>query len=373
MSLSYLNKTGLSLLWNKIKAKFVQKSVISTTKNDVVDTSTSVRYTGREIDPVVSSVDYTQADNGLSTWTAVGMYMKDTINGANLGKCAVNANTDGSMALEMYVHNKGTGTEVNNSLQLKIANDGTRSVSVTDGAIWRSAIGAAASDHTHGSITNAGAITSNTALASGDGIIFADSSDSSKLKRSSISFDGSTASKCLTQKGTWETFASTNTTYSASTGIAISSSNAISTDRNSNWWSATAPQNSSGTATSSWTLGVSNAWATLGKIPLGKAGVYLIMVSVTFANAQYSSLYQAQIKVTATNSASADPISQMLTDTTIVPAISGSTNYRFHLRVQQCYRSTTDNAYLYLWGFAGFSPTSMVLYPRYSMVRLRDA
>ena len=61
--------------------------------------------------------------------------------------------------------------------------------------------------HTHGNITNAGAITSDTAVASGDKIVVADSSDSSKLIRTGISFDGSTTSKALTPKGTWETFA----------------------------------------------------------------------------------------------------------------------------------------------------------------------
>lgn len=60
------------------------------------------------------------------------------------------------------------------------------------------------SSHTHGSITNAGAITGTTALASGDGIIFADSSDSSKLKRSSITI-GSATTTFLRNDGTWAT------------------------------------------------------------------------------------------------------------------------------------------------------------------------
>lgn len=91
-------------------------------------------------------------------------------------------------------------------------------------------VGAATSDHVHGSITNAGAITGTTALADGDGIIFADSNDSSKLKRSSITFDGSTTTKCLTQKGTWESFTnnagtitSVKTTAGAHTTINVSS------------------------------------------------------------------------------------------------------------------------------------------------------
>lgn len=61
------------------------------------------------------------------------------------------------------------------------------------------------------------AITTTTALANGDGIIFADSSDSDKIKRSSISFDGSTTTKALTQAGTWETFTDNNGTVTSVT------------------------------------------------------------------------------------------------------------------------------------------------------------
>ena len=63
------------------------------------------------------------------------------------------------------------------------------------------------SSHAHGNITSAGAITSDTAAANGDKLVLADSSNSSKLIRSGISFDGSTTSKALTPKGTWESFA----------------------------------------------------------------------------------------------------------------------------------------------------------------------
>lgn len=60
----------------------------------------------------------------------------------------------------------------------------------------------AASTHDHGSITNEGAITSDTAVASGDKLVIADSSDSSKLKRSGIAF-GSSTSTFLRNDGTW--------------------------------------------------------------------------------------------------------------------------------------------------------------------------
>lgn len=61
--------------------------------------------------------------------------------------------------------------------------------------------------HTHGNITNGGALqTTDITIANGDKLVVTDSSDSSKVARASISFDGSTTTKALTQKGTWETF-----------------------------------------------------------------------------------------------------------------------------------------------------------------------
>lgn len=65
----------------------------------------------------------------------------------------------------------------------------------------------AAKDHTHGNITNAGALqTSDITIASGDKLVVTDASDSNKVARTSIAFDGSTTTQALTKKGTWETF-----------------------------------------------------------------------------------------------------------------------------------------------------------------------
>ena len=67
---------------------------------------------------------------------------------------------------------------------------------------------AARSDHVHakptyGNITTAGAITATGTIANGDKIVIVDSSDSSKIKGSTIAFDGTTESQFLTKKGTW--------------------------------------------------------------------------------------------------------------------------------------------------------------------------
>lgn len=61
--------------------------------------------------------------------------------------------------------------------------------------------------HTHGNIQDSGALqTSDVTIASGDKLVVTDSSDSGKVARASASFDGSTTTKALTQKGTFETF-----------------------------------------------------------------------------------------------------------------------------------------------------------------------
>jgi hypothetical protein len=51
----------------------------------------------------------------------------------------------------------------------------------------------ATSTHVHGNITNAGALqTTDITIASGDKLVVTDSSNSNKVARTSISFDGST-------------------------------------------------------------------------------------------------------------------------------------------------------------------------------------
>lgn len=63
--------------------------------------------------------------------------------------------------------------------------------------------------HTHGAITNAGAISTNEDIATGDKLTIVDSSDSNKVKGTNLSFDTETSGtdkKALTQAGTWQTF-----------------------------------------------------------------------------------------------------------------------------------------------------------------------
>ena len=62
----------------------------------------------------------------------------------------------------------------------------------------------ATSGHTHGSITNVGAIAANTTIENGDHLVITDNSDSNKIKRTSITF-GASQSTYLRNDGKWET------------------------------------------------------------------------------------------------------------------------------------------------------------------------
>lgn len=69
--------------------------------------------------------------------------------------------------------------------------------------------GVTPASHTHGNVNNNGTITADgVTIASGDAIVITDASatNAGTLVKTSITFDGSTATKALTQKGTWETF-----------------------------------------------------------------------------------------------------------------------------------------------------------------------
>lgn len=81
------------------------------------------------------------------------------------------------------------------------------SAAATGSALETAINGKASSTHTHGNIANGGTLqTNDITIASGDKLVVTDSSDSNKVARTSVSFDGSTTTKALTPKGTWETF-----------------------------------------------------------------------------------------------------------------------------------------------------------------------
>ena len=88
------------------------------------------------------------------------------------------------------------------------------------------------STHTHGNITSGGALqTTDVAIANGDKLVITDASDSNRIARSSTAFDGSTITKALTQKGTFESvmLAADAMPLSATNGVKITYSGSTAT------------------------------------------------------------------------------------------------------------------------------------------------
>lgn len=87
---------------------------------------------------------------------------------------------------------------------------------------WENLPSMAPASHTHGNISNDGKISSDqVTVANNDFIVIGDSSGSGKLEKGPI-FDGTTATKALTQAGTWVTFtANTGTVTSIATGTGL--------------------------------------------------------------------------------------------------------------------------------------------------------
>ena len=179
MSLFYLDKGGLTAFWGKIKAKF----------------AANITQNGSAITPTTDSDGFVTYDisampDSISTTTAL-------------------ANGDGIVFAD--------SSDSDKLKRSSISFDGsTSSKCLTQKGTWQSF---ASGDHSHGAITNAGGITgSATAIGADDNLVFIDTSDSKKVKKSTITFDGSTATKALTQKGTWESFSSDS--ISATTALA---------------------------------------------------------------------------------------------------------------------------------------------------------
>ena len=99
----------------------------------------------------------------------------------------------------------GTGKTTVTANNFLVGN-GTSALVEKEPAQVRTLISAAASDHSHGNLTNSGTITGNgTAISSNSQLVYANSSGT--ILKSDIKFDGSTTSQALTKKGTFETFA----------------------------------------------------------------------------------------------------------------------------------------------------------------------
>lgn len=143
------------------------------------------------------------------------------------GSAPANVPTTGSAVMEVVRTNSG--------------NYITQTVYTTDHSVyrrecingtWGSWYAYSKSTHTHGNITSGGALqTTDVAIANGDKLVITDASDSNKVARSSTAFDGSTITKALTQKGTFESvvLADDAMPLSAADGVKITYSGSTAT------------------------------------------------------------------------------------------------------------------------------------------------
>ena len=91
--------------------------------------------------------------------------------------------------------------------------------------------------HTHGNIQNGGTLQSNdVAIQNGDKLVVTDASNSAKVARTSVAFDGSTTSQVLSKKGTWVTLPTDTNTFG------INGANVLYTIYQSSDWGWTATQ-----------------------------------------------------------------------------------------------------------------------------------
>lgn len=98
----------------------------------------------------LSGVTLNTTSNNSCTAYQEGNWLVTDSGGTWIARALGNAETNGNISFFAQAQNKKTdGTTVSNSLQLGVKKDGTRFVNISDGGIWRTAIGAAASSHNH--------------------------------------------------------------------------------------------------------------------------------------------------------------------------------------------------------------------------------
>lgn len=221
---NFLDKTGLSTLWSKIKALIPTKTSELTN-----DSGFLTSYT--ETDPIYSaSAASTITSSDISNWNG------KTSNTGTITKVSTTAGshttistTSGAVSFKVptktshltndsgFITDAGV-TSFNGDTGAVTYTAPVTSVNETTGdvTITATGIGAATSSHTHGNITNAGDITATAAIASGDRIVINDES-ASKITNSSITF-GTSTTQYLANNGTWQTLpADTKVTQTVTT------------------------------------------------------------------------------------------------------------------------------------------------------------
>lgn len=252
----YLDENGLLYFWQKIKNMFVAKDgnkVLSTNdyttaekdklsgidagaQVNVIESvkvnGTALTVTGKAVDVTVPTastttpkMDGTAAVGTGTTWakadhvhptdTSRAPLASPTFTGTPKAPTAASGTNTTQIATTAFVKTAVDDAIAGAALtpsDTAPAMDGTASAGTSNeyargDHVHPTDTSRAAASHTHGNITNAGAITATgVALANNDALVIVDASDSSNIKKTSIVFDGSTTSQALTKKGTWGTF-----------------------------------------------------------------------------------------------------------------------------------------------------------------------
>lgn len=168
MAKKYLDYSGLSYFWAQIKSLWVQDVGYDSNTHQI--TKTKAGTSGNVVAIPYKTSDLTNDSGYITSADVPEGSSASTITPIMDGTAS--KGTDNGFARGDHVHPTDTSR--------------------------------AASSHTHGNITNAGALqTTDITIANGDKLVVTDSSNSNKVARTSISFDGSTTTKVLSQKGTW--------------------------------------------------------------------------------------------------------------------------------------------------------------------------
>jgi hypothetical protein len=193
------NKVEASTTNGKIKIDGTDTTVYThptnganTSKGDTTNQTPSFGHTFKALSANVDSQGHTTA---LAEHTVT--IPNTVVTGGNSGEAGLMSPADKDKvdalgtASTKYVPTSGNAS----SSQVVMGNDSR----LTDSRTPKS--------HTHGNIQNGGTLqTNDVAIANGDKMVITDARDSDKVARSSVTFDGSTTSKALTPKGTFETF-----------------------------------------------------------------------------------------------------------------------------------------------------------------------
>lgn len=148
-------------------------------------------------DPITFDGTYNASTNKAATVSTVTTAVSNAVNGLD----ATVTSSDGTNVQVKVTEADGKITAVN------VTTDNT-----------------ANKTHAHGNIQSGGTLqTNDITIASGDKLVVTDASDSSKVARTSISFDGSTTTTALTPKGTFEAFAKAADITNAINALDVSS------------------------------------------------------------------------------------------------------------------------------------------------------